>query len=506
MTAAGTWRRGAIAARRRRRSGRRAGQHAAGAPASLETEVVRLRLRHTWTTTMSSSEYRDTLQVRSPRDGVTGIGEGAPIVRYHENAPDAQKALEAARDVVLAADPWRLETLARRGLPPARGPVRRAGRPRHRAPRLDRPAPRRPRLPPARPRPRERPDHHVLDRDRHPRDHAPEGARGGGVPGAQGQGRPRHRRGHDRRGPQRDRQAAARRRERGLEGQGDGDPQDRVARRRRASSSSSSRCPRRCSRRRPGCSERSPIPVFADEACLRASVIPALAGAYHGVNVKLDKAGGLREAAAHDPHRARVRAEGDARLHDLELGQHDRRRPRSRRSSTSPTSTATCWSANDPCEGVEVRDGRLVLPDRPGLGLRRGSPALSGPDAASRLGRARRCSASATSRGSRPTSRAYSCRKPAQVDGRRQEREAVLLDVLEEAQADLRDGRDVPQRQPARLAHPPQVGAGEDGGQVGRLAPREAGAGNGSDRGVRAAGSPGPRRTCRRRSGSTSTS
>jgi L-alanine-DL-glutamate epimerase-like enolase superfamily enzyme len=27
--------------------------------------------------------------------------------------------------------------------------------------------------------------------------------------------------------------------------------------------------------------------------------------------------------------------------------------------------------ANDPWEGVAVRDGRLVLPDRPGLGLRR---------------------------------------------------------------------------------------------------------------------------------------
>jgi L-Ala-D/L-Glu epimerase len=26
--------------------------------------------------------------------------------------------------------------------------------------------------------------------------------------------------------------------------------------------------------------------------------------------------------------------------------------------------------ANDPWEGVAVRDGRLVLPDRPGLGLR----------------------------------------------------------------------------------------------------------------------------------------
>src|SRR5207247_1487131 len=38
------------------------------------------------------------------------------------------------------------------------------------------------------------------------------------------------------------------------------------------------------------------IPVIADEACLRASDIPKLADAFDGVNVKLDKAGGILEA------------------------------------------------------------------------------------------------------------------------------------------------------------------------------------------------------------------
>ena len=57
---------------------------ARGAPqsATVETKVVRLNLRHAWTTTMSSSEYRETLHLRYTRDGVTGLGEGAPIVRY----------------------------------------------------------------------------------------------------------------------------------------------------------------------------------------------------------------------------------------------------------------------------------------------------------------------------------------------------------------------------------------------------------------------------------------
>ena len=58
-------------------------------PAALETKILRLNLQHTWTTTMSSSAYRDTLHVAYTRDGITGHGEGAPIVRYHEDAEGA---------------------------------------------------------------------------------------------------------------------------------------------------------------------------------------------------------------------------------------------------------------------------------------------------------------------------------------------------------------------------------------------------------------------------------
>ena len=78
---------------------------------TLETEIVRLQLRHTWTTTMSSSAYRDTLQVRFTHDGITGHGEGAPIVRYQENAVGARQAVESVRDLVVATDPWEFEKL-----------------------------------------------------------------------------------------------------------------------------------------------------------------------------------------------------------------------------------------------------------------------------------------------------------------------------------------------------------------------------------------------------------
>src|SRR5581483_4917946 len=81
---------------------------AAAAPSTsmLDTRLVRLKLRHTWTTTMSSSQFRDTLHVRLMRDGITGIGEGAPIVRYHEDAVSGQNALESLRPFIATADPW----------------------------------------------------------------------------------------------------------------------------------------------------------------------------------------------------------------------------------------------------------------------------------------------------------------------------------------------------------------------------------------------------------------
>jgi L-alanine-DL-glutamate epimerase-like enolase superfamily enzyme len=80
------------------------GAHAAH-PASLTAKIVRLNLQHTWTTTMSSSQYRDTLHVAYARDGITGHGEGAPIVRYHEDAESARKAVESVRDLLLSANP-----------------------------------------------------------------------------------------------------------------------------------------------------------------------------------------------------------------------------------------------------------------------------------------------------------------------------------------------------------------------------------------------------------------
>ena len=64
-------------------------------PPRIEAEQVTLRLRHTWTTTMSSSSERRNVFVRHTRDGITGVGEGAPIVRYGENAYQARDAVDS---------------------------------------------------------------------------------------------------------------------------------------------------------------------------------------------------------------------------------------------------------------------------------------------------------------------------------------------------------------------------------------------------------------------------
>jgi L-alanine-DL-glutamate epimerase-like enolase superfamily enzyme len=356
---------GALAASRRAEA-RAAGT---GALPSLESEVVRLQLRHTWTTTMSSSAYRDTLHVRYARDGVTGTGEGAPIVRYHENALDAQKALEAARAVILAGDPWRLETLeaeafrrlesqfaARAALDIALHDWigQRLGVPVYRLLGLD------PDAAPittfsigidtpeiTRQKVREARAFPVLkvkvglDSD----EATIEAVRSV-------TGKPLR---VDANEGWKDKETAARKIEwlaaRGVE-------------------LIEQPLPAPMLEETAWLKARSPIPIFADEACLRASAVPGLAGAYHGVNVKLDKAGGIREA---------VRMIHTARACGLKvmIG--------CMISSSASTTAAAQVSplvdfadldgnlliANDPYEGVSVRDGRLVLPDGPGLGLRR---------------------------------------------------------------------------------------------------------------------------------------
>lgn len=76
-----------------------------------EASITRLKLRHTWTTTMSSSEFRDTIQAHITSDGISGVGEGAPIVRYHENAEEGKKAIDGIMPFLEGVDPWHSEKI-----------------------------------------------------------------------------------------------------------------------------------------------------------------------------------------------------------------------------------------------------------------------------------------------------------------------------------------------------------------------------------------------------------
>ena len=77
----------------------------AGGGLEFRGESVRLKLKHTWTTVMSSSEYRDTLHVSCRAQGIQGVGEGAPIVRYQESAAEGVKLLESLAPTLRTADP-----------------------------------------------------------------------------------------------------------------------------------------------------------------------------------------------------------------------------------------------------------------------------------------------------------------------------------------------------------------------------------------------------------------
>lgn len=87
----------------------KAGELAPAGHCEVHCGLKRLMLRHTWTTVMSSSTYRDTVNVQYVRDGVTGYGEGAPIIRYNEFPDKAMQAIDAIRDQIAAGNPWMYE-------------------------------------------------------------------------------------------------------------------------------------------------------------------------------------------------------------------------------------------------------------------------------------------------------------------------------------------------------------------------------------------------------------
>ncbi len=114
--------------------------------------------------------------------------------------------------------------------------------------------------------------------------------------------------------------------------------------------------------------ERSPLPIFADESIQRLSDIPKIKGAFTGINIKLMKCTGLLEARKMLTY---ARAEGMKVMVGC-------------MTETSCATTAAAHFApavdfadldgnlliaNDRFRGMVVEGGKMVLPDAPGLGL-----------------------------------------------------------------------------------------------------------------------------------------
>ena len=90
----------------------------------LTARIVTLRLAETFVIARESSDEAEVVQVELRHDGATGFGEAAPIERYDETAASALAYVEAHADL-LGDDPFALEEIEER-LPPGENAARAA--------------------------------------------------------------------------------------------------------------------------------------------------------------------------------------------------------------------------------------------------------------------------------------------------------------------------------------------------------------------------------------------
>ena len=124
--------------------------------------------------------------------------------------------------------------------------------------------------------------------------------------------------------------------------------------------------------------DRVDMPIIADEAVLTEDDIDPLAQAYDGINIKVQKAGGLRMARRMiDRARALGMKVMLGCMIETSIGI-------TAAAHLSPLADyadldGNLLIANDPFRGAPVRDGRLVLPEGPGLGIEEITPADGPP-------------------------------------------------------------------------------------------------------------------------------
>lgn len=116
--------------------------------------------------------------------------------------------------------------------------------------------------------------------------------------------------------------------------------------------------------------ERSPLPILADESCQRLADIPNVVGAYSGIVIKLMKCTGMREA-----HKMITLA----RANNMKIMFGCMTETSCAISAASHLSPMVDWAdldgmlliKNDAFSGTTVNDGRLVLSDAPGIGVKK---------------------------------------------------------------------------------------------------------------------------------------
>jgi L-alanine-DL-glutamate epimerase-like enolase superfamily enzyme len=111
-----------------------------------------------------------------------------------------------------------------------------------------------------------------------------------------------------------------------------------------------------------------PVPVVADEAAIVARDVPPLSGCASGVNVKLAKCGGIREA---------LEMVHTARAHGMAVMLGCMVETSLGISAAAHISglfdfvdlDGAMLLADDPFEGIGYEHGRIILPEKPGLGV-----------------------------------------------------------------------------------------------------------------------------------------
>jgi L-alanine-DL-glutamate epimerase-like enolase superfamily enzyme len=114
--------------------------------------------------------------------------------------------------------------------------------------------------------------------------------------------------------------------------------------------------------------ERSPLPIIGDEGVQRLSDIPKAKGVYHGINIKLMKCTGMREA-----HKMIMLA----RSLGMKVMLGCMTETSCAISAASHLSPMVDWAdldgalliSNDVYDGTKVIDGKVTLLDRPGIGV-----------------------------------------------------------------------------------------------------------------------------------------